>query len=158
VLSDFPVTGAGVVHIHVGQLDNTGMEEKAAGVGAGITRPREALTGEHAQQLQQISQAVATQDAILVEIGDALDGLQHAANNIHDVRGAYLEIYRTHPHTWWESNRLHLMQELKLQSNMMDALDSKTNAAQGKLDKVNSRTQDALARMKSKSTNMCLYG
>jgi hypothetical protein len=98
VLSDFPVTGAGVVHINVGQLDNTSVEEKAAGVGAGITRPREALTGEHAQQLQQISQAVATQDAILVEIGDALDGLQHAANNIHDVRGAYLQLHRTHPH------------------------------------------------------------
>jgi len=44
-----------------------------------------------------------------------------------------------------------------LQERMLEDLESKTDKAQGKLDKVNERAKEALAKLNDKSTNCCIY-
>lgn len=50
-----------------------------------------------------------------------------------------------------------MLQELTMQEKQISDLDKKTDKTQGKLDKVNERAKDAVAKMNDKSTNCCMY-
>jgi len=99
--------------------------------GAGMKMDREALSGENQQQLEQIRSEVHDQDAILDEISAGLDDLKEAADKIGD--------------------------ELQHQEKMLDDLERKTDKTQLKMDNVNEKSKEALAKLNDKSTNCCIY-
>ena len=99
--------------------------------GAGMKMDREALSGENQQQLAQIQAEVQDQDAILDEISAGLDDLKEAADKIGD--------------------------ELQHQEKMLDDLERKTDKTQLKMDNVNEKSKEALAKLNDKSTNCCIY-
>ena len=99
--------------------------------GAGMKMDREALSGEHQQQMAQIRMEVQEQDEILEEISKGLDDLKDAADKIGD--------------------------ELQAQETMLADLERKTDKTQAKLDDVNEKSKEALAKLNDKSTNFCIY-
>jgi hypothetical protein len=75
--------GAGMARITTEQL------KQGTFAGAGVTRKREELTGEHMQKMEQINKSVVEQDNILDEISKGLDELKDAAERIHDVSSVH---------------------------------------------------------------------
>lgn len=104
---------------------------KGTFAGAGMKMEREALSGENMQQMELIRREVEQQDAILEEMSKGLDELRDIAEKIQD--------------------------ELQYQEKMLADLENKTDKTQAKMDAVNERSKEALAKLNDKSTNICIY-
>ena len=50
-----------------------------------------------------------------------------------------------------------ILQELQAQEKMLDDLERKTDKTQMKMDNVNEKSKEALAKLNDKSTNCCIY-
>ena len=104
---------------------------KGTFAGAGMKMEREALSGENMQQMELIRREVEQQDAILDEMSKGLDELRDIAEKIQD--------------------------ELQYQEKMLADLENKTDKTQAKMDAVNERSKEALAKLNDKSSNICIY-
>lgn len=96
-----------------------------------VRSKKQDMTGEQMQKLEEVRAQSKEQDMILDEMSKGLDELQELAEKMQD--------------------------ELQLQDKMLSDLDAKTEKTQGKVDKINDRMKDALAKMNDKASNTCVY-
>ena len=99
--------------------------------GAGIKTKKEEMSQAQMQVLAEIESNTKEQDLVLDEIGKGVDELKDLAEKMHD--------------------------EFVLQDKMLSDLESKADKTQTKIDGVNDRMKDAVAKLNDKSTNMCIY-